>query len=635
MAAYDALAQLVARLNMDTNLYKTLVACIQRASSAACRQEDALNEEQMRVAQLLKTDFERGGVHLNASGQKRVMALQEQIGQLCFQFVDSHSTDASKGVNLSVATARTLPRQVQQRLQWQAARGGEQEEHGAATLPVTREVYHLVMHHVPCAQVREAVYMAEHGFKERVVLLERILLLRKQLALELGYPSFAHMSMPGKMAASPDAARRLLENLCAGLQLKALEETRLLADLKEGLEGDARIVENVKIESWDRQFYATQARQRAPVTSSAMPVPDIREYLPLSKVIDGIGRVLHDVFAVTLAPVSLSPLESWAPDVQKFHLSSPLPAGPGELFLGTLYLDLAARPGKLNGAAHFTIQCGRLLPQGSYRAPVVALSCNFESDARAQEPLLSHHELETLLHEFGHVLHSVLGRTRYQHLSGTRAVADVVEVPSTLMEYFAFEPQVLKALSGHYLSNEPMPEDLLASLDCQRKLFAALDTLQQIVYGLVDLELHLAAPSGEEPAGWSYDVAMAAAQGRSPVSPPAGSYWYADLSHLASYGANYYSYMWSRSLSALVWRAHFAREPLRPLAGLPFVRGFLSRGGSRQGHDMLLDVLHGDPVGESAAREGRLQNGTDGGQRDKERDVMDDACDALLDDLVS
>lgn len=160
---------------------------------------------------------------------------------------------------------------------------------------------------------------------------------------------------------------------------------------------------------------------------------DVRDYLPLSKVVEGIGRILHEVFAVRLARVAPTPSEIWAPDIQKFYLTAPSPAGGAETFLGTLYLDLSARPGKLNGAAHFTVQCGREVPLGSYRAPVVALSCNFEKDRRAREPLLSHHQLETLLHEFGHVLHSVLGRTRHQHLSGTRSVADVVEVPSTLI----------------------------------------------------------------------------------------------------------------------------------------------------------------------------------------------------------
>jgi Zn-dependent oligopeptidase len=199
----------------------------------------------------------------------------------------------------------------------------------------------------------------------------------------------------------------------------------------------------------------------------------------------------------------------------------------------------------------------------------------------------------------------------------------VVEVPSTLMEYFAFERSVLKSLSGHYSTGEPLPDDVLASIDRQRKLFPALDTLQQVTYGLIDLELHLATPRDEEPPGWSYRVAMAASAARSPVSPPPGCFWYADLSHLASYGANYYSYMWSRSLSALVWRAHFASEPRRPLAGLPFLQGFLSRGGSRRGHDMLLAVLHGEDYREGPAGARRMQ------------EDMDDACSALLDDLLA
>ena len=250
----------------------------------------------------------------------------------------------------------------------------------------------------------------------------------------------------------------------------------------------------------------------------------------------------------------------------------------------------------------------------------MALSCCFSPDARAGQPLLTHHDLETLLHEFGHVLHSVLGRTRFQHLSGTRAVVDVVEVPSTLMENFAHDPGVLTAMTGHYVTNEPVPAAALEALAQQRKLFSALDTLHQVVYGLVDLSLHAHTPKAQEEPGWSYAVAMRAAEAAgSPVVPAEGCYWYADLSHLASYGANYYSYMWSRAVSALVWRAHFARAPLAPNAGLPFVRGFLSRGGSREGHDMVADVL----------AEG--STGSEGRSLDED---MKEASEALLQELT-
>jgi intermediate peptidase len=362
------------------------------------------------------------------------------------------------------------------------------------------------------------------------------------------------------MARTPGMARSLLEKLSTGLHLKAREEAALLRSLKQQLEGatvEGATAEDldedgdrvVALQAWDKMFYTAEARRR--VLGQPGGGGDMREYLPLSRVVRGIGELLEQVFGVVVTPQPLAAREGWAPNVEKLKLTSrgaPAAGGgggvaEGAVELGTLFLDLWARGGKPYGAAHYTIQCGRELPGGSYRAPVVALSCNLQADARAGEPLLSHDELETLLHEFGHVLHSVLGRTRYQHLSGTRAVADVVEVPSTLMENFAYEPSVLTNIARHYRTGEPVPAAMLAALAARRRLFAATDTLQQLVYGLVDLQLHAHAPCDSDGAGWSSAIAEAAARVARPCIPaPQGCYWYADLTHLGSYGANYYRF---------------------------------------------------------------------------------------------
>jgi len=550
------------------------------------------------VAQLLQFDFERGGVHLEDAARDRVMTLQEEIGQLCFQFVDSSSSTRPPTLQLPSAVARTLPADLQKRIKW-----GGQGEAGVATLIITKEVYHRVMNYISVDAV----------------------------------------------------ARELLDNIGTGLQDKARAEVRVLADIKQELEGGWGGVGDggtgARIESWDKLFYTGEARRRAAALSAAHAAhahADVREYLPLTKVLSGIGEVLERVFGVTVSQVPMTSDESWAPHLSKLllhmHASSCFDGGGvdakhtggvgshGRVFLGTVYLDLRARAGKVGGAAHYTVQCGRLMPDGVYRAPVVALCCNLNSDPRAKEPLLTHYELETLLHEFGHVLHSVLGRTKYQHLSGTRAVADVVEVPSTLMEYFAYDPSVLKLLSGHYVTKDVIPDEVLAALKAQRQSFAALDMLQQVIYGVVDLELHSAhsAHSTHSPAhsndaedGWSYEIAMSAAASRSPIPPAQDTYWYADLSHLASYGANYYSYLWSRAVSALIWRAHFAAQPLRSKAGLPFVTGFLSRGGSRSGYEMVVEVLRGEGG----------EGGGGGGRGVSLSEDMKSACEALLDDI--
>ena len=344
MQAYDVLAHLVATLNMNTPLYQALERCVSRATSKGdVHVNDQLDDEGLRVAQLLLTDFQRGGVHLDDGGRKRVLDLQDEIGQLCFQFVDGGAAEVPPRIQVPTAVARLLPQEILRFVSWRAG-----EEGGEAELTVTREAYHLVLQQVPQGSLRKAVFLAAHGYTSKVATLERMLLLRHALAHEMGYPSYADMSMVGKMASSPDAARALLLRLAKGLAAKAREEARILLRLKAEIEGrqQGEGAEHERLESWDRQLLSAQARRNS---LGAQGMVDIREYLPLSTVIAGIGRLLERTFAVTLEPVAVAPGEGWAPTVHKVRISMPGSDGV-PVHLGTLFLDLWARPGKLAGA---------------------------------------------------------------------------------------------------------------------------------------------------------------------------------------------------------------------------------------------------------------------------------------------
>ena len=164
---------------------------------------------------------------------------------------------------------------------------------------------------------------------------------------------------------------------------------------------------------------------------------------------------------------------------------------PGTDTEGIIYLDLIPRQGKFPHAAHFVIRCGHRQRNGGTRQTAsVALVCNFAAKSFSREILLTHQELETFLHEFGHAMHSVLSDTEFQHLSGTRGAMDYVEVPSHVFEYFAWDSNALHFLGRHYQTGEVMPAELLRKLKQSKRAFAAMDLQQQIVYALLDLELH-------------------------------------------------------------------------------------------------------------------------------------------------
>ncbi|CAM9943214.1 unnamed protein product, partial [Phaeothamnion confervicola] len=249
-------------------------------------------------------------------------------------------------------------------------------------------------------------------------------------------------------------------------------------------------------------------------------------YFPLEACLDGLALVCRSLFGIRLRQVPMMASEGWTPGdpaaVRKLLLEHPTEGGGPDGLVGTVYLDLHPRPGKYTHAAHFTLRCGC-----TTHNDVVALVCNFspptaspstvsgvggisdgtsgggggtfdggETSGSGGVCLLSHSELETLFHEFGHALHSLLSRTEFQHLSGTRAEADFVETPSHLMEYFAWDYRVVKQFARHYRTRELIPEEMMRNLNRSKALFAGIDAQIQILYAALDQELFGPQPEG-------------------------------------------------------------------------------------------------------------------------------------------
>ena len=220
--------------------------------------------------------------------------------------------------------------------------------------------------------------------------------------------------------------------------------------------------------------------------------------------------------------------------------------------------------------------------------------------------LLSHGELETLFHEFGHALHSLLSRTEFQHLSGTRGAADFVEVPSILFERFAWDERVLRLFARHHATGAPLPARVGASLRAARAACAATETLTQIVHARLDQEL-FGAGAASAGGGRGDDTTEALARIQREVMPwvphAPGTHWHARFGHLTGYGASYYGYLWDRVIAAQLWRALFAADPLDRGAGTRLWRELLAHGSAADPHAALaalVDDCGGDPLCPSA-----------------------------------
>jgi mitochondrial intermediate peptidase len=255
-------------------------------------------------------------------------------------------------------------------------------------------------------------------------------------------------------------------------------------------------------------------------------------------------------------------------------------------------LDLHPRQGKYTHAAHFTVRGGCVVdgPNSEYQLPIVALVCNMNTGSAS---FSSHQEVETLFHEFGHAMHSLLSRTNFQHMSGTRAAMDFVETPSHWMEHYAWDAQFLPFLAIHARTGEPIPEQYIQSLRHSRDQFRCIELQSQIVLAMFDQQIF----------GIQRQQANATTMGiwselhrQSGVPHANGTHWYTNVGHLVTYGAGYYGYLYSQVFASDIWNQLFQGKCLKRESGELMWKKLLMHGGSRDANLILRDVLGREPA---------------------------------------
>eukprot|EP00887_Chlorella_sp_A99_P005743 scaffold1.g5743.t1 len=574
------------------------------ASSSGGQLEDGFCEETVLVGRMLRRDFERYGVHLDGEARDR-------IG---FQFTQNILDPAQYGemevdyYSQSAALQR-LPHSVQRKL-LPVVDSGSGRVRGLA-VPGDSHLLNAIMSHSSDEGLRRQAFMAYHQQPaSNAKLLDRLVLGRHEIARIMGHESYAAYQLDGfSLAGHPGAVSAFLQRLAAELSPRAAAEAAALRALKQrlaraGLEtgggGAAAGVEHIASSSssspglapWDRGYLLGLARAEAAQADLTV----LPQHFQLDHVVEGLGRLTRRLMGVALEEVPLQPGEGWAPGVRRLEASH-----EEEGFLGTIYLDLYRRPHKFPSAAHFTLRCGRARPGGGYQArrerahhagpgrrrrlgaptPVVALVAGFHPGAG-----LAHCEVETLTHEFGHALNSLLSRTHFQHLSGTRGPHDMVEVPSHMLELFASQPRILADfLASPDASGRPVPAAALEEVAASKHRFSALEFEQQLLYASLDQLLHGPAPP-TGPAAVAAAAALGAAHS-SFGSPPPGVLPHLRFTHIVGYGGHYYSYLYAQALAAQLWQRHLAADPLGRAAGERLRRALLEPGGAREARALV------------------------------------------------
>lgn len=506
-------------------------------------------------------DFVLSGAELQGEARTRYAAIQERSAELQQQFSE-HVMDATDGWH-HIASAEELAGVPQDVLD------ATRLDDGGHKLTLHFPVYLPVMQYAENRALRETLYRAyvtrasEAGKPEwdNTAAMREIVALRQEEAQLLGYASFAEVSLAPKMASSPAEVTSFLRDLARRARPFAEKDLAELRDFSKGQ----------PLESWDVSYWSEKLKE----ARYAFSDQTVKQYFTAPKVVAGLFSIIERLFSVQITEAA-APV--WHDTVRYFQLSR-----AGQPVAG-FYLDLYARPGKRPGAWMDGVRSRWLKPTGEQQLPVAHLVCNFASPVGDKPALLTHDDVITLFHEFGHGLHHMLTQVNDLGVSGISGVEwDAVELPSQFMENFCWEWDVLQQLSGHVDSAEPLPRELFDKMIAAKNFQSGLQTLRQIEFSLFDMRLH-----GEP--GAEADVQRVLDEVRAEVAvlvPPAFNRFQHSFSHIfaGGYAAGYYSYKWAELLSADAWSAFEEEGVFNAATGQRFLTEVLAQGGARDAID--------------------------------------------------
>lgn len=404
-------------------------------------------------------------------------------------------------------------------------------------------------------------------------LLEQAVALRQQIAALLGYATWAHYVLEVTMAGGPERVDGFYAELEPPIAAAARTD---IEQLQLELERDGKAG---RVQPWDWLYYDTQLTRR----EHGVDQDVISEYLPLDPILDGMFRLTGDVFGLEFRRVAEA--RAWHPSVQLFAVHD---RDDGRL-LAHFYADLFPREGKFNHAAAFPLVVGHRAADGSYVAPVNAIVANFTPPSGDRPSLLRHGphgEIETLFHEFGHILHMSLTRAEFARFSAAETERDFVEAPSQITEHWVWEPEVLARISRHHRTGERLPADLAERMVGARYVNVGLRATRQLFFGRMDQRMHTAPgrPDLDEITREEFAVTG--------MPYPEGTFMMASFGHLmGGYDAGYYGYLWAEVIGDDMWSRFRDEGITSPAVGADYRRAILEPNGSRDGDDLVAAFL--------------------------------------------
>ena len=541
--------------------------------------------KQKAVTNAIK-DFHLTGVNLSASEKAKLLDLNSSLSTLSTKFSNNvlDSTQEWQKTITNVEELFGVPKNALSLMNQAAVKKGAKGYLVTLDIPT----YLAIITHCDNRDLRKELYLA-YGTRsskigpggekfDNIEIIYEVLEKRRDLAEVLGFKNYAEFSVSKKMAGSPEEVLSFLRELGRKAKPQAEEEMKLV----ESYAKNNHSLDEIK--PWDIAYYSEKLKQDLFEISDEL----LRPFFPVPRVLEGMFEVARRLFEIDIKENNT--LATWHDDVLTFDIKR------GHKVVASFYLDLYARENKRGGAWMAECRAKRIRLKGDLQKPVAFLTCNFSGPIGTNSALLSHQEVITLFHEFGHGLHHMLTKVEVASVSGINGVCwDAVELPSQFMENYCWESEALAFISGHNETKEPLPEDVLQKLIAAKNFNSALALVRQIEFALFDMRIHMEFDPDKE--GQVANILSEVRDEVSVIKPPDEYSFENSFSHIfaGGYAAGYYSYKWSEVLSADAFSKFLESGIFNRQTGEKFLYSILEKGGSEDAEDLFVEFMGREP----------------------------------------
>ena len=593
--AYEACLPLLSEYSTFIGQHQGLFDAYQQIADSETFTQ--LSTAQQKVITNALRDFKLSGITLNNDDKKRYGEIVAKLSELSSQF-NNNLLDATHSFTVNITDKNQLNGLPPSALQAAEASAKAKELTGYLfTLDIPS--YLPVMMYCDNRELREQLYRAfvtrasnegpnANEFDNSAIMNE-ILSLRHELAQLLGFSNYAKKSLATKMANSTEEVLNFLEDLAQKSLHQGQKDYQELADFA------AQEYKLSDLHAWDLAYYSEKLKQQRYAISDE----DLRPYFPENKVVNGLFEVVHRLYNITIK--QRLGVDVWHEDVKFYDIYDQA----GDL-RGSFYLDLYAREHKRGGAWMDDCVGRSLLQDGNIQLPVAYLTCNFSQPIGDKPALFTHDEVVTLFHEFGHGLHHMLTQIDASSVAGINGVPwDAVELPSQFLENWAWQPEALSFISGHFETGEPLPQTMLDKMLAAKNYQSAMQMLRQLEFSIFDFKMHAQYdPSQSDLESYIQNILNDVRDQYAVVKAPSFNRFQHGFGHIfgGGYAAGYYSYKWAEVLSADAFSRFEEEGIFNPNVGKDFLMNVLEQGGSQEPSELFKAFRGREPSIEALLR---------------------------------